>query len=123
MLQHPEPEDLVLATGETHTVRKFVELTFAQLGIQLEWQGKAGNEKGIVSRINNDQFLILNEKIQNEKAVDLNSTFKIQHLELGDEVVSIDPNYYRPTEVDLLIGDPAKAKKNSVGKQKPSWMS
>lgn len=56
MLQHPEPEDFVLATGETHTVRKFVELTFAQLGIQLEWRGKAENEKGIVSAIKNEKL-------------------------------------------------------------------
>jgi GDPmannose 4,6-dehydratase len=102
--------------------------TFAELGIQLEWRGTAENEKGIVSRIDNDQFLILNEKIPNSKASDLNSksitqnsklnsplniehsTLDLQHLSLGDTIVSIDPNYYRPTEVDLLIGDPSKAK-------------
>ncbi len=99
--------------------------TFAQLGIQLEWKDKvrflhpvipdgAENETGIVSRIDNDQFLILNEKIQNSKASDLNSksitqnsklnsplniehsTLDLQHLSLGDTIVSIDPNYYRP---------------------------
>ena len=105
MLQHPEPEDFVLATGETHTVRKFVELTFAQLGIEIEWRGEAENEKGIVSAIKNEKL-----KIKNEENPLSNLEFEICNLQLGDVVISIDPNYYRPTEVDLLIGDPSKAK-------------
>lgn len=80
MLQHHTPEDFVLATGETHTVREFATLAFAELGINIEWKGKGANEKGIDS-----------------------ST--------GRVVVEVDPNYYRPTEVDLLVGDATKAKK------------
>lgn len=91
MLQHPEPEDFVLATGETHTVRKFVELTFAQLGIQLEWKGKAENEKGIVSAIKNEKL-----KIKNEENPLSSLEFEICNLELGDEVIAVDPGYYRP---------------------------
>jgi GDPmannose 4,6-dehydratase len=79
ILQADEPDDFVLATNETHTIREFVEETFRVLGEEIIWNGKGVNEKGI-----------------------LKST--------GKEVVGIDPRYFRPTEVDILIGDPAKAK-------------
>ncbi|MEW5846128.1 MAG: GDP-mannose 4,6-dehydratase [Bacteroidota bacterium] len=80
MLQHSTPEDFVLATGKTYTVREFATLTFKELGIDLEWQGKGVDEKGI------------------DRAT-------------GKVLVEIDPNYFRPTEVDLLVGDSSKAKK------------
>ena len=79
ILQADEPDDYVLATNETHTVKEFVEESFNVLGEEIIWKGKGVNEVGI-----------------------LKSTNK--------EVVGIDPRYFRPTEVDLLIGDPAKAK-------------
>ena len=78
ILQHEQPDDFVLATGETHTVREFVELAFAELGTTLEWRGSGEKEVGVCSKT-------------------------------GEELVAVDPRYYRPTEVDLLIGDPAKA--------------
>lgn len=78
ILQHDEPEDFVLATGETHTVREFTEVAFRAVGIDLEFKGEAEQEKGY------DQ----NGKLR----------------------VEVSPSYYRPTEVELLIGDPAKAK-------------
>jgi len=80
ILQHKKPEDFVLATGKSHTVREFADLTFKELGMELAWEGKNENEVGI------------------EKA-----TNKLR--------VAIDKKYYRPTEVDLLIGDPSKANK------------
>ena len=79
ILQQDVPDDFVIATGENHTVRKFVELAFAELNILVHWQGKGLEEKGIDS-----------------------STGKV--------LVEIDPRYFRPTEVDLLLGDPSKAK-------------
>jgi GDPmannose 4,6-dehydratase len=79
MLQRDTPEDFVLATGETHEVRKFVDAAFNELGIELRWEGEGENEKGI------------------DKAT-------------GKVLVAVDPKYYRPTEVDLLIGDATKAK-------------
>jgi GDPmannose 4,6-dehydratase len=79
MLQQPEPDDYVLATGETHTVREFADLTFRELDIELDWQGEGADEKGIDRRT-------------------------------GRVLVAVDPEYYRPTEVDLLIGNPQKAK-------------
>ena len=79
MLQQDEPDDYVLATGETTPVRTFVEWAFADVGITLEWRGEAADEKGYCA-------------------------------DTGRCLVEVDPRYFRPTEVDLLIGDPAKAK-------------
>jgi GDPmannose 4,6-dehydratase len=84
MLQQETAEDFVLATGETHEVRKFVDAAFNELGIELTWEGEGKNEKGISKKD-------------------------------GKTIVSVDPKYYRPTEVDLLIGDATKAK------QKLGW--
>lgn len=84
MLQRDEAEDFVLATGETHEVRKFVEAAFNELGIDLRWEGQGEEEKGIDAKS-------------------------------GKILVAVDPKYYRPTEVDLLIGDATKAK------QKLGW--
>jgi GDPmannose 4,6-dehydratase len=79
ILQQDAGDDYVLATGETHTVREFVELAFAEIGIEIAWSGKTEDEVGKCAKT-------------------------------GRELVSIDPRYYRPTEVELLIGDPTKAK-------------
>lgn len=79
ILQASEPDDFVLATNETHTIREFIEETFKVLGDEIHWRGHGLEEKGILKSN-------------------------------GKEVVAIDPKYFRPTEVDLLIGDPAKAK-------------
>jgi GDPmannose 4,6-dehydratase len=87
MLQQDEPEDYVIATGITTSVRDFVTLAFREAGIELEFRGKGENEKGFVAAV-------LDKSIA---------------VEEGKEVVAIDPNYYRPTEVDMLVGDPTKA--------------
>ena len=88
ILQTENPEDWVIASGKTITVRSFVRLAFKELGIELEFKGKGVNEKAFVAACNSKDY----------------------QLELGKEVLSIDPSYFRPTEVDLLIGDPTKAK-------------
>jgi GDPmannose 4,6-dehydratase len=88
ILQAEQPEDWVIATGKTTTVREFVRMAFTEVGIELEFIGTGVNEKAIVSKCNNPEF----------------------QLEIEKEVLSIDPAYFRPTEVDLLIGDPTKAK-------------
>lgn len=80
VLQQDKPEDFVLATGVTTTIRDFVNMTFKELGIELEWKGKGVNEKGF------------------DKAT-------------GKTIVEVDPRYFRPTEVDLLLGNAAKARK------------
>jgi len=92
ILQADQPEDWVIATGKTTTVREFVRLAFKEVGIELEFKGKGVNEKATVVKCNNPEF----------------------QIELEKEVLSIDPSYFRPTEVDLLIGDPSKAK-NKLG--------
>ena len=79
MLQQEKAEDFVLATGETHTVREFVELSFREAGIELEWKGSCVDEKGI-------------------------------DIKKGKTLVEVDPRYFRPTEVELLLGDPTKAR-------------
>lgn len=88
ILQQEEPEDFVIATGITTPVREFVEMSFAELGITLAFTGEGVNEKGYVINCANDEFA----------------------LPLGKEVVAVDPAYFRPTEVDLLIGDAVKAR-------------
>ncbi|MCH9028049.1 MAG: GDP-mannose 4,6-dehydratase [Bacteroidetes bacterium] len=108
ILQHEKAEDFVLATGETQTVRRFAELTFNNLGIELEWKGKGIDETGIIKTIdlNKAKELIGYSSNKNNYIKDFT-----KELKPGDVVVAVDPNYYRPTEVDLLIGDASKAEK------------
>jgi GDPmannose 4,6-dehydratase len=87
MLQLPEPEDFVIATGVTTPVREFVTMAFAELGIELEFKGTGVKETGVVKACNNPEF----------------------KLHIGKQVTAVDEKYYRPTEVDLLIGDASKA--------------
>lgn len=88
ILQADQPEDWVIATGETTTVRDFVKMSFGEVGITLKFQGEGVNEKAFVAECTNPNY----------------------QLEIGKEILSVDPSYFRPTEVDLLIGDPSKAK-------------
>lgn len=106
MLQNKEPEDFVLATGETHTVREFVELSFKSLGVELEWRGSNEDEKGIINKVNVDLIL---EGLNDVKPM-LQDTL-LKYIKKGEVVVEVDKNYYRPTEVDLLIGDASKAER------------
>jgi GDPmannose 4,6-dehydratase len=108
ILNHKKAEDFVLATGETHTVREFAESAFNEIGIQLEWKGKGAQEKGIIKEINWDKGnkLLNPGKLKSEYRYSFSNK-----LRKGKTVLAIDPEYYRPTEVDLLIGSPAKAKK------------
>ncbi|PKA99776.1 GDPmannose 4,6-dehydratase [Flavobacteriaceae bacterium MAR_2009_75] len=87
ILQAEEAEDWVIATGKTTTVRDFVKMSFGEAGIEVEFKGEGVDERGYVKACNNPDY----------------------QLEIGSEVVSVDPRYFRPTEVDLLIGDPTKA--------------
>ena len=104
MLQQDIPGDFVIATGETHSVREFTEAAFGCFGIELGWQGKGKDEKGIITNIRDSGYVPSPIKIPGT------GFSVIDYLKAGDVVVEIDPRYYRPTEVDLLIGNPAKAK-------------
>lgn len=87
ILQQDTPEDYVIATGVTTRVREFVRLAFAEVGVEVEFRGEGADEKGYVAACNNPDY----------------------QLEIGKLVVAVDPKYFRPTEVDLLIGDPTKS--------------
>lgn len=100
ILQQEKPEDFVIATGETNTVRDFVDLTFKELGVELEWRGENENEKGIVKSFIPERSAYVKENID-----------KVKYPKAGDVVVEVSPGYYRPTEVELLIGDATKAEK------------
>ena len=90
MLQQDEPKDYVIATGVTHTVREFVEFSFKEVDIDIEWQGVGVNEKGI-------------------------------NVSTGKTLVEVDEKYFRPAEVELLLGDPTKAEKELGWKRKVSF--
>lgn len=101
ILQQPTGGDYVVATGVTTEVREFARLSFAELGLNVEFHGEGIDEVGVLTSIDEDRF---------------NAQVGIEYLEhlrkrIGDEVVAVDPAYFRPTEVDLLIGDPSKAMK------------
>lgn len=99
ILQQDIPEDFVLATGITTKVRDFIKMSFAEVGIKISFEGKDENEIGCFNGLDKDTF----ETITGLSAEDFS-------LKQGDVLVSIDPEYFRPTEVDLLIGDATKAK-------------
>jgi GDPmannose 4,6-dehydratase len=110
MLQQPEPDDYILATGETHSVREFCEKAFGEIGIELDWIGEGTDEKGIIKSIDKYKTFEYIEKLKS-KHPDLNSyELDISHLKVGNIVVEVDPRYFRPTEVDILIGDYTKAR-------------
>jgi len=90
MLQQPEPEDFVIATGEQHSVREFVEAVASELGMSIRWRGEGIHETGI-----------------------LDSALSTQHsaLKAGSVIIAVDPRYFRPAEVDSLLGDASKARK------------
>ncbi|MDP3539070.1 MAG: GDP-mannose 4,6-dehydratase [Azonexus sp.] len=88
MLQQETPDDFVIATGVQYSVRQFVEFAAAELGIQLRWEGEGEQEVGIVAAVTN----------------------KDVKVKVGTSIVKVDPRYFRPTEVETLLGDPTKAK-------------
>ncbi len=90
MLQHDIPEDFVIATGVQHSVRQFVKWSAAELGIKIQFEGSGESEVGVISEINDES---------------------IDSLKVGDIICKVDPRYFRPAEVETLLGDPTKAKK------------
>lgn len=95
ILQQEQPEDFVIATGVTTSVRDFVKMSFAELGLEVEFSGKEEQEKGVIIDIDEERCT--------ELGIDPAT------LKFGQTVVKVDPKYFRPTEVDLLIGDPTKS--------------
>jgi GDPmannose 4,6-dehydratase len=90
MLQQDQPEDFVIATGRQYSVRHFVEVAARELGIEIAWQGSGVNERGVISSVTGD---------------------KAPGVAVGQLIVAVDPQYFRPTEVETLLGDPGKARR------------
>ncbi|MEE8423103.1 MAG: GDP-mannose 4,6-dehydratase [Thermodesulfobacteriota bacterium] len=90
MLKQKKPDDYVIATGKNHSVREFVEIAFRKVGIEIAWKRKGVKERGIIRSLTSPVT---------------------SSLHIGDTLVAIDPRYYRPTEVDILLGNPSRAKK------------
>lgn len=107
ILQQPEPEDYVIATGTTTTVRDFIKMAFAEVGFEIKFEGEGVEEIGILVNIDGD--------IYDNKVAIKHDLGELSKVKIGDVLVKVDPNYFRPTEVELLIGDPTKAK------QKLGW--
>ncbi len=98
VLQQEEPGDFVIATGEQHSVREFCERAFENVGIELEWHGKGVSERGVVASQKHARLLESYAK-----------SCGIPRLQPGKPIIHVDPQYFRPTEVDALLGDPRKA--------------
>jgi GDPmannose 4,6-dehydratase len=106
ILQADEAEDWVIATGKTTTVRDFVKMAFAETGIGLRFEGEGVNERGIIDSIDVEKHQEVMTNASNGQWITDNE----QLPEMGKEILVVDPKYFRPTEVDLLIGDPTKAR-------------
>lgn len=105
ILQQDEPEDYVIATGRQYAVREFVTRAAAELGICIEWQGTGLNEKGVVNQVDQGKITHLQERITRYAR-----TFPTRIPKKGEIIVEIDPRYFRPAEVETLLGDAAKAR-------------
>ncbi len=103
ILQQAEPDDYVIATGNQHSVREFCERAFLEVGIQIEWEGQGRSEKGVIKELRPSALLKKYDRREQPR----------EHRP-GQAVVLIDPGYFRPTEVDTLLGDPSKAQ-NTLG--------
>ena len=108
MLQQEEPDDYVIATGETHSVREFVNLAFYHAGIELEWKGSDISEKGVVKIFASNLYPQSSNRVASHAS---NLQPPTSNLHVGDVLIEIDPRYFRPLEVEFLQGDASKARK------------
>ncbi len=102
MLQQDEPDDYVIATGITTTIREFIRLAAAEIGLELTFRGKGTDEKGFITEIDEKKFA--------EKAGEKYLYRQIENIKNKKAIIEVDSRYFRPTEVELLLGDPSKAK-------------
>lgn len=145
ILQKDKPDDYVIATGEQHSVREFVELAAKEVGIEIQWQGTGVEEVGIIASINDSPPTPVHQPVRRSPSGDGSPEFNLSEVEghveggdggpnlqcssdvtnqqitnnfsnfelkPGDAIVHVDPRYFRPTEVETLLGDPTKAKKD-----------
>jgi len=110
ILQQDQPDDYVIATGEQHSVREFCIKAFGQIGITLAWRGEGASEEGLVAEVTSTKTL---ERYK--------GMVRVRPVMKGQVVVSVDPRYFRPTEVDTLLGDPGKARRKLGWKNEISF--
>jgi GDPmannose 4,6-dehydratase len=108
MLQQDKPEDFVIGNGASHSVREFCELAFSEAGMELEWQGSGTHEVGVIRSVS-PEIARLRPQSQREPETARAMAFAPQ---TGNEVVAIDPRYFRPTEVEFLLADASRAREN-----------
>jgi GDPmannose 4,6-dehydratase len=116
MLQQDAPEDYVIATGKQYSVRAFVELAAGELGIRLSWKGQGAEEIGLVESVDTEKFERINSELNGNGIAKLSSK-----IVPGETLVQVDPRYFRPTEVETLLGDPSKAKEKLGWEPKTSF--
>ncbi len=131
MLQQKEPDDYVIATGESRSVREFVERAFSEIGVEIGWRGSGIEEKGIISEIRDQRSEVYPPSAAPEatrvggrdqgEGNAIASDFRTRALRAGDVVVKVDPRYFRPTEVDELLGDASKARRKLKWKPEISF--
>ncbi len=102
ILQQEQPDDYVIATGITTTIRDFIKLTCKEIGLLVDFKGEGLDEKGIIVGVDENTFI---EKIGKEYLENISQRITSNN----NEIICVDPRYFRPTEVELLIGDPSKA--------------
>ncbi len=118
ILQQENPDDYVIATGVTTKVRDFIQMAFAEVGIRIRWEGEGINEVGKLDQVDVEKYknatgielMVKGSELRVQSSNQIDSTLYAQHITLNTTIVRIDPKYFRPTEVDLLLGDPTKAK-------------
>ena len=127
MLQQKKPDDYVIATGQSHSVREFAELAFREIGIEIGWKGKGVKEKGIIRKVTSDKRQVtrdreeeIGDRVEGAggaakprylKSDATAADFSERALRAGDVIVEVDPRYFRPAEVEELLGDASKARK------------
>jgi GDPmannose 4,6-dehydratase len=113
ILQHDRPDDFVIATGKTRSIREFVELAFQKLGIEISWKGKGVQEKGIIKDVFTPDIPEIKDIFSSRQSK--------KSLKKGHVLIKVDRRYFRPTEVDLLLGDASKARKKLNWRPKISF--
>jgi GDPmannose 4,6-dehydratase len=118
MLQQDQPEDYVIATGESHSVREFANVAFQHAGIELEWKGKGVDEKGIVRSLTSSSTSscgsdssALTSSCGSDSSTLASTLTSTSTLQVGDVLIEVDSRYFRPTEVEFLSGDATKARR------------
>jgi GDPmannose 4,6-dehydratase len=109
ILQQDQPDDYVIATGITTTIRDFVKMSCAEIGLEVAFTGKDDNEKGYLVGVDDKLFI---EKVGSFYLAGIKARMVPELVEgsMSNAIINVDPKYFRPTEVDLLIGDPTKSK-------------